>query len=179
MKKRIVVIGGSAAGPKAAAKARRMDENAEVVIFQKEADLVPDLPVRVQLSLLHAPLQPKQFGRRLGDVDVHGVHLLDRCQGRRLAGRHQGAFRDIGPPDAAGDGSLDRSVSQIDFGGLDRGLAILDVRLGLLQRRCRVVVVLTAFAVSSSFNRLAFRRIAWRLASDRLRAALALSSAAW
>ncbi len=39
MKKRIVVIGGSAAGPKAAAKARRMDENAEVVIFQKEADL--------------------------------------------------------------------------------------------------------------------------------------------
>ena len=38
-KKRIVVIGGSAAGPKAAAKARRMDEHAEVVIFQKDADL--------------------------------------------------------------------------------------------------------------------------------------------
>lgn len=38
-RKRIVVIGGSAAGPKAAAKARRMDEHAEVVIFQKEADL--------------------------------------------------------------------------------------------------------------------------------------------
>ena len=38
-KKRIVVIGGSAAGPKAAAKARRMDEHAEVVIFQKDTDL--------------------------------------------------------------------------------------------------------------------------------------------
>lgn len=38
-KKRIVVIGGSAAGPKAAAKARRLDESAEVVIFQKDADL--------------------------------------------------------------------------------------------------------------------------------------------
>lgn len=38
-KKRIVVIGGSAAGPKAAAKARRMDEHAEVVILQKDADL--------------------------------------------------------------------------------------------------------------------------------------------
>jgi len=33
--KRIVVIGGSAAGPKAAAKARRMDQHAEVTIIQK------------------------------------------------------------------------------------------------------------------------------------------------
>ena len=38
-RKRIVVIGGSAAGPKAAAKARRIDNNAEVVILQKDADL--------------------------------------------------------------------------------------------------------------------------------------------
>ncbi len=37
--KRIVVIGGSAAGPKAAAKARRIDENAEVIIIQKDPDL--------------------------------------------------------------------------------------------------------------------------------------------
>jgi len=37
--KRIVVIGGSAAGPKAAAKARRMDPHAEITIIQKEADL--------------------------------------------------------------------------------------------------------------------------------------------
>ncbi|MGA7979902.1 MAG: FAD-dependent oxidoreductase [Chromatiaceae bacterium] len=36
---RIVVIGGSAAGPKAAAKARRLDENAEITLIQKEADL--------------------------------------------------------------------------------------------------------------------------------------------
>jgi len=38
-RKRIVVIGGSAAGPKAAAKARRIDNDAEVVILQKDADL--------------------------------------------------------------------------------------------------------------------------------------------
>jgi len=38
-RKRIVVIGGSAAGPKAAAKARRIDNNAEVTILQKEGDL--------------------------------------------------------------------------------------------------------------------------------------------
>lgn len=38
-KKRIVVIGGSAAGPKAAAKARRMDEFADIVLLQKDADL--------------------------------------------------------------------------------------------------------------------------------------------
>jgi len=37
--KRIVVIGGSAAGPKAAAKARRMDQHAEITIIQKGADL--------------------------------------------------------------------------------------------------------------------------------------------
>jgi NADPH-dependent 2,4-dienoyl-CoA reductase/sulfur reductase-like enzyme/rhodanese-related sulfurtransferase len=37
--KRIVVIGGSAAGPKAAAKARRMGEFAEITMFQKGPDL--------------------------------------------------------------------------------------------------------------------------------------------
>lgn len=37
--KRIIVIGGSAAGPKAASKARRLDENAEITIFQKTSDL--------------------------------------------------------------------------------------------------------------------------------------------
>ena len=37
--RRIVVIGGSAAGPKAAAKARRMDQRAEVTIIQKSPDL--------------------------------------------------------------------------------------------------------------------------------------------
>jgi len=36
---RIVVIGGSAAGPKAAAKARRMDQHAEITLIQKSPDL--------------------------------------------------------------------------------------------------------------------------------------------
>ncbi|MFA9391808.1 MAG: FAD-dependent oxidoreductase [Prolixibacteraceae bacterium] len=38
-KKKIVVIGGSAAGPKAASKARRLDEFAEITIIQRDADL--------------------------------------------------------------------------------------------------------------------------------------------
>lgn len=38
-KKRVVVIGGSAAGPKAAAKARRLDEDADVTIIQKIPEL--------------------------------------------------------------------------------------------------------------------------------------------
>jgi len=38
-KKRIIVIGGSAAGPKTASKARRMDENAEITVYQKGSDL--------------------------------------------------------------------------------------------------------------------------------------------
>lgn len=37
--RRIVVIGGSAAGPKAAAKARRIDEHAEITIIQKIPEL--------------------------------------------------------------------------------------------------------------------------------------------
>ncbi|MGD9555759.1 MAG: FAD-dependent oxidoreductase [Mangrovibacterium sp.] len=37
--KKIIVIGGSAAGPKAASKARRMDEHAEITIIQKASDL--------------------------------------------------------------------------------------------------------------------------------------------
>lgn len=38
-RKRILVVGGSAAGPKAAAKARRIDADAEVIILQKDLDL--------------------------------------------------------------------------------------------------------------------------------------------
>jgi flavin-dependent dehydrogenase len=39
VKKRIVVIGGSAAGPKAAARAKRMDPGAEVTIIQKGPEM--------------------------------------------------------------------------------------------------------------------------------------------
>lgn len=37
--RKIIVIGGSAAGPKAAAKARCMDEHAEITLIQKEEHL--------------------------------------------------------------------------------------------------------------------------------------------
>ena len=37
--KRIIVIGGSAAGPKAASRARRLDENAEIIMIQKASDM--------------------------------------------------------------------------------------------------------------------------------------------
>ncbi len=36
---KVIVVGGSAAGPKAAARARRMDESAEITIIQKSPDL--------------------------------------------------------------------------------------------------------------------------------------------
>ncbi len=39
MKKRLVVIGGVAAGPKAAAKARRCDPEMEIVVYQEEDDI--------------------------------------------------------------------------------------------------------------------------------------------
>ena len=37
--RRIIVVGGSAAGPKAAARARRLDEQAEIVILERGPDL--------------------------------------------------------------------------------------------------------------------------------------------
>lgn len=39
MSKKIIVIGGSAAGPKAAARARRLDQEAEIIVIQKDSDL--------------------------------------------------------------------------------------------------------------------------------------------
>ena len=36
MKKKLLVIGGVAAGPKAAAKARRCDPEMEIVVYQEE-----------------------------------------------------------------------------------------------------------------------------------------------
>lgn len=39
VQKRIVVIGGTAAGPKAAARASRLDQNAEVILLQKAPEL--------------------------------------------------------------------------------------------------------------------------------------------
>ncbi len=38
-RRKIVVVGGSAAGPKAAAKARRIDHEAEIIMLQKDPDL--------------------------------------------------------------------------------------------------------------------------------------------
>lgn len=38
-KKRIIIIGGLSAGPSAAAKARRTDENAEIILFEKTANI--------------------------------------------------------------------------------------------------------------------------------------------
>lgn len=37
--KKIIIIGGSAAGPKAASRARRLDENANITLYQKASDL--------------------------------------------------------------------------------------------------------------------------------------------
>ncbi len=39
MKKRLIIIGGVAAGPKAAAKAKRCDPNTEVVVYQEEGEI--------------------------------------------------------------------------------------------------------------------------------------------
>jgi NADH dehydrogenase FAD-containing subunit len=65
-RKKVVVIGGSAAGPKAAARARRLDENAEITIIQKAPDLLWHLVVilimLVELLMIGICLYARQQG---------------------------------------------------------------------------------------------------------------------
>jgi NADPH-dependent 2,4-dienoyl-CoA reductase/sulfur reductase-like enzyme/rhodanese-related sulfurtransferase len=104
MKKRLVVIGGVAAGPKAAAKARRGDPEMEIVIYQEEDDISYagcGLPYYVsgvikerQELISRTPGQFVQEGikvlknRRIEKIDVLGHSV----SGRRVGSEE--AFKD-------------------------------------------------------------------------------------
>lgn len=75
--KKIIVIGGLSAGPSAAAKARRTDENAEIILFEKTADIsyatcgIPyaisgEIEDRDQLLVVKPALLKNRF-----NIDVH------------------------------------------------------------------------------------------------------------
>lgn len=84
MKKRIIVIGGLSAGPSAAAKARREDEEAEIILFEKSPNIsyatcgIPYalsgvIPSRDKLLVVEANLLRDRF-----NIDVRlGEEVLD------------------------------------------------------------------------------------------------------
>jgi NADPH-dependent 2,4-dienoyl-CoA reductase/sulfur reductase-like enzyme len=84
MKKRIIVIGGLSAGPSAAAKARRENEKAEIILFEKSPNIsyatcgIPYalsgvIPNREKLIVVEASLLKNRF-----NIDVRlGEEVLD------------------------------------------------------------------------------------------------------
>ena len=86
-RKGLWLIGGSAAGPKAAAKARRMDEHAEVMILQKDPDL----------SMASCGY-PYYVGGCFDDRNMllspprgdKGSHVLPQCKGHRCQDEYRG-----------------------------------------------------------------------------------------
>ena len=85
-KTRIIIVGGLSAGPSAAAKARRTDENAEIIMFEKTSHVsyatcgIPyalsgKIKTRDKLIVVQPELLEKRFG-----VELH----LDEQNPRRL-----------------------------------------------------------------------------------------------
>ena len=98
----------------------------------------------LELAALDGAAQVEQLGRRLGEVDVHRIDLLDHRQRRRLALADQRAFGDEGAADAARDRRRHRRVAEVDLRALQACLGRRDVGLGGLLRRDGVDVVLLA-----------------------------------
>jgi NADPH-dependent 2,4-dienoyl-CoA reductase/sulfur reductase-like enzyme/rhodanese-related sulfurtransferase len=98
MKKRLVVIGGVAAGPKAAAKARRCDPEMEIVIYQEEDDISYagcGLPYYISGVIKK---RQELISRTPGQFAQEGIRILKNrriesinVQNRTLAGRKIGS----------------------------------------------------------------------------------------
>lgn len=91
--KRIIVIGGLSAGPSAAAKARREDENAEILLFEKTSNIsyatcgIPYalsgvIPNRDKLLVVKSDLMRNRFNvdvhleEEVLDIDVEGHKII-------------------------------------------------------------------------------------------------------
>ena len=87
-KRRIVVVGDSTAGPKAAAKAKRIDQSAEVIILQKDADLsmASHRPCRFAPGIEAAPEEiEKNRGTLYDNIVADACLSLFRERGYQLS----------------------------------------------------------------------------------------------
>jgi len=76
----------------------------------------------------------ERFGRRLGEVHIHRINLLNHRKLRRIPLSDQRALCDQRAPNATRDRRGDRGIAQIDVGRLHVGLAHRDIRFGLFLR---------------------------------------------
>ena len=87
-KRRIVAVGDSACGPKAAEKARRIDYSAEVIILQKDADLsmASHRPCRFAPGIEAAPEEiEKNRGTLYDNIVADACLSLFRERGYQLS----------------------------------------------------------------------------------------------
>jgi NADPH-dependent 2,4-dienoyl-CoA reductase/sulfur reductase-like enzyme len=86
MSLRILVIGGLAAGPAAASKAKRTNREAEVILFEQSENIssgICEVPYYISNVITNAeklsPLSPLDFERTRG-VKVHTLHRVEEIQ---------------------------------------------------------------------------------------------------
>jgi hypothetical protein len=99
---------------------------------------------RLEPAALDGTAQVEQLGRRLREVDVHRVDLLDQRQRRRLALADERAFGDERAADPARDRRRHRRIAEADLGALQVRPGRRDIGLGGLLRGDGVDVVLLA-----------------------------------
>ncbi|WP_258100916.1 FAD-dependent oxidoreductase [Marinoscillum pacificum] len=99
-KPRIIIIGGLSAGPSAAAKARRVNENAEIILFEKTAHIsyatcgIPyALSGKIQSRDKLIVVQPDQLVKRF-DIDLHlNEPVTDIDPNAHMVYTHKGAYQ--------------------------------------------------------------------------------------
>ena len=89
----------------------------------------------LELAGLERAAQAQGLGRRLREVHVQAVHLLDQRHLGRLALPDQRAFGDERAADAAGDRRAHGGVIDVELRGLHGGLGGGDIGLRLLHCR--------------------------------------------
>ncbi|MNQ93247.1 hypothetical protein D3C85_1087050 [compost metagenome] len=109
----------------------------EASVFQGQFDLGRVVTDVLQLAAFQFAAQFQQFRRRLRDIDVDRVKLLDDGHGVGLAVVDQRTLGDGGTADTTTQGGQDLGVAQVDLGG-PQGC------LGLQTFGLRVVVFLAA-----------------------------------
>ena len=99
-KTRIIIIGGLSAGPSAAAKARRTNEEAEIMLFEKTAHIsyatcgIPyALSGKIQSRDKLIVVQPDQLVKRFG-IDLHlNEPVTDIDPNAHMVYTHKGAYQ--------------------------------------------------------------------------------------
>ena len=120
----------------------------------------------VQYAGLKVLAQPQEFRRRLREVDIDRIELLDG--GEALGTADERALGNHGASDAAADRSLDRGIFEIEPCRRQAGLRERDVGIGLRERRHRIILLLRADDVALAQFFLAIGLLA-RLNLDCLR----------